>query len=138
MKRMADESEVKGWKYFDDEDDPDSISLRVVPKHTLVYEISGPMFFGAADRIGEITLKDFTKVLVIRMRGVPALDATAMHSLEQLYERCVANNVTMVFSHVNEQPMHTMQKDGFVEKVGEANFCPHIDDALKRASELIA
>lgn len=137
MKRMSDESEVRGWKYFDDEDDPDRIELRTVPHQVRVYEISGPMFFGAADRIGEITIKDFTKVLVIRMRGVPAVDATAMHSLEQLLERCEKHGVQMVLSHVNEQPFHTMEKDGFVEKVGRENFCAHIDDALSRANELI-
>ena len=137
MKRMSDEAEVKGWKYYDDdEDDPDAIELRKVPEHVRVYEISGPMFFGAADRIAEITLKEFTKCLVIRMRSVPALDATAMHSLEQLYDRCEAHNVTLIFSHVNEQPMHTMEKDGFVEKVGRDNFCSHIDDALKRAESM--
>lgn len=140
MKRMSDESEVKGWKYFDEDDtdsDPDHIELRTVPQEVRVYEISGPMFFGAADRIAGISLKDFTKCLVIRMRGVPALDATAMHSLEALYEKCKENNVQIVFSHVNEQPMKTLEKGGFVELVGAKNFCSHIDAALERASEII-
>lgn len=137
MKRMSDESEVKGWKYFDPETDPDNIELKQVPTSVRVYEISGPMFFGAADRIAEITLKDFTKILIIRMRAVPALDATAMHSLEQLYERCERENVQMIFSHVNEQPLHTMEKDGFVEKIGKENFCEHIDDALIRSKEIL-
>ena len=70
------------------------------------------------------------------MRGVPAIDATAMHSFEELYNRCKKNNVTLVFSHVNEQPMSTMEKDGFVDLVGRENFRPHIDDALARAAEL--
>ena len=95
------------------------------------------MFFGAADRLADITLKDFTKCLVIRMRGVPAVDATAMHSLEQLHEDCKRHNVQLVFSHVNEQPYKTMQKDGFVDLVGADNFCSHIDDALARASTLL-
>lgn len=137
MKRMSDEAEVRGWKYFDDDNDPDAIDLRSVPQQVRVYEISGPMFFGAADRITEITLKDFTKVLVIRMRGVPALDATAMHSLENLLEKCKKSDVELVFSHVNEQPYHTMEKDGFIEKVGADHFCAHIDDALAFATELI-
>ncbi len=136
MKRMADESSVRGWTYIDPDDDPDSIELRKVPQHVRVYEISGPMFFGATDRLLDITLKDFTKVLVIRMRAVPALDASAMHSLDQLYDRCAKNGVKMVFSHVNEQPYKTMEKDGFVKKIGEENFCKHIDDALKRAGEI--
>ena len=136
MKRMSEEAEIKGWKYFDDENDPDAIELRTVPQSVRVYEISGPMFFGAADRIAEITLKDFTKCLVIRMRGVPAVDATAMHSLELLYENCKKNEVQLVFSHVNEQPFHTMEKAGFVDKIGRDNFCKHIDDALERASQI--
>ncbi len=136
MKRMSEESRVKGWKYYDPEDDPDGADLKDIPKHVRVYEISGPMFFGDAEQIAEISFKDFTKALVIRMRGVPAIDATAMHSFEQLYDRCKKNGVQLVFSHVNEQPMNTMVKDGFVELVGSENFLPHIDEALKRASEI--
>ena len=139
IKRMSEEAEVSGWKYYEDaEDDPDSIDLRVVPQQVRVYEISGPMFFGVAERIAEITLKDFTRCLVIRMRGVPAIDATAMRSLEQLYERCEKNHVQLVFSHVNEQPRRTMEKNGFVERIGAENFCAHIDEALARASQIAA
>ncbi len=137
MKRMAEETSVSGWEYFDPDTDPDNIELKQVPKDVRVYEISGPMFFGAADKITEITLKEFTKVLVIRMRAVPALDATAMHGLETLAEKCEKKGVKIVFSHVNEQPMHTMEKDGFVERIGRDNFCAHIDDALARAQQLI-
>ena len=136
MKRMSEESRVRGWKYFDPEDDPEGTDLKDIPKHVRVYEISGPMFFGDAEQIAEISIKDFTKALVIRMRGVPAIDATAMHSFEQLYERCNKNGVQLVFSHVNEQPMNTMMKDGFVDLVGRENFLPHIDEALKRAAQI--
>ena len=136
MKRMADEATLTGWKYFDQDTDPDDIEYKKVPLQVRVYEISGPMFFGASDLISQMSLKDFTKVLVIRMRSVPALDATAMHSLEVLYERCKRHGVILVFSHVNEQPMRTMKKAGFYDMIGEENFCPHIDDALNRAEEL--
>ena len=134
LRRMSEESEVKSWKYIEDENDPDSIMLRKVPKHVRVYERSGPMFFGAADRIATISVKDFTRCLVIRMRAVNALDATAMHSLEELYDKLSKKHIAVVFSHVNEQPMHVMQKAGFVEKVGSENFCEHIDEALERAA----
>jgi SulP family sulfate permease len=136
MKRMSEESRVHGWKYYDPEDDPDGPELKNIPKHVRVYEISGPMFFGDAEQIAEISFKDFTRALVIRMRGVPAIDATAMHSFEQLYDKCKRNGVQLVFSHVNEQPMSTMEKGGFVDMVGRENFKPHIDEALKRAAEL--
>ncbi len=137
MKRMSDEAEVRGWKYYTDENDPESIELREIDTRIRVYEISGPLFFGAADRIADITTKDFTKVLVIRMRGVPAVDATAMHSLEQLYDRCEKAGVKIVFSHVNEQPYKTMVKAGFAAKIGEENFTPKIDAALERAEALL-
>lgn len=136
MKRMSEVTEVEGWKYVDDETDADSISLRKVPENTLVYEFSGPLFFGAADKILQVTFKENTNCLIMRMRSVSALDATAMHNLEQLHKECTRRNIRMIFSHVNEQPMSAMEKDGFVEKVGAENFCAHIDDALKRAEDL--
>ena len=134
MKRMSDESVVSGWKYYDPEEDPDGPDLKELPKHVRVYEISGPMFFGDADRLAEVHFKDFTKVIIFRMRGVPALDASAMHAMEQLFDRCKEANIQMVFSHVNEQPMKIMKKSGFVDKVGKENFKAHIDDAIEWAS----
>jgi SulP family sulfate permease len=133
MKRMSDVTEVEGWKYVDDEDDPDSISLRVVPEHTLVYEISGPMFFAAADKILKIAVHEDTKCLILRMRSVSAIDATAMHSLEELYKKYENKGIQIILSHVNEQPKLVMDKAGFSEKIGAENFCSHIDEALERA-----
>ena len=81
-------------------------------------------------------MPETTNCLIIRMRSVNALDATAMHNLEQLYHKCKDKHVQLILSHVNEQPMKVMQKAGFVEYVGELNFCAHIDDAIKRAEDL--
>ena len=136
MKKMSDVSSVQGWKYYDPEEDPDGLDLKKVPKHVRVYEITGPMFFGDADQLAGVSFKDFTKVIIIRMRGVPAIDATAMHSLEQLLDRCEKEGIKLVLSHVNEQPYKTMEKSGFVERIGKDNFRPHIDDALEWASKL--
>jgi SulP family sulfate permease len=136
MKRMSEVTVVTSWKYADDDEDPDSITLRDVPKNTLVYEISGPMFFGAADKLLQIGVKEDTNCLILRMRSVNAIDATAMRNLEKLYDVCVKRNIVLVLSHVNEQPMSIMKKAGFDKKVGEQNFGSHIDEALKRAAEL--
>lgn len=130
MKRMSEETVITGWKYPDTQDDPESIELKVVPKHVRVYEISGPLFFGASDKILDISLKDFTKCLILRMRAVPALDATAMSSLEVLYKKCKAQGVTLVLSHVNPQPLDVMKKSGFYDTIGSENFASHIDEAL--------
>lgn len=136
MKRMSDVTEVEGWKYIDDEEDKDSISLRVVPKNTVVYEVSGPLFFGAADKILAIAPDENTNCVILRMRSVGALDATAMHNFEQFHEKCKEKDIQLIFSHVNEQPMRVMQKSGFCDMIGNENFCPHIDDALRRAQDL--
>lgn len=136
MKRMSDVTEVEGWKYLDDETDAGSISLRQVPKNTLVYEMTGPLFFGAADKILHIAVKENTNCLVLRMRSVNAIDATAMHNFESLLSTCQKKKVQLILSHVNEQPMNVMKKSGFYEMVGQENFCEHIDAALKRAEEL--
>ncbi len=136
MKRMSDVTEVEGWKYIDDEEDKDSLTLRSVPKNTLVYEMTGPLFFGAADKILRIAVKEDTNCLVLRMRSVNAIDATAMHNFEALLDTCKKKNVQLILSHVNEQPMQVMQKSGFYAAVGAENFCEHIDAALKRAEEL--
>ena len=89
------------------------------------------------DRISDITLKDFTKYLIIRMRGAPSLDATGMNALESLHQYCDESGVRLIFSHVNSQPMKTMQHAGFVDLVGKENFRANIDDASARAAELI-
>ena len=137
LKRMSEESGVVGWKYYDPDDDPDGMDLKPLPAQVRVYEIFGPMFFGSSSQIDTMNFRDETKVIIIRMRGVPALDATAMHSLESFYDRCQTKGIQLVFSHVNEQPLNTMQKDGFVEKVGKENFRPHIDDAIEWAKTLL-
>ena len=139
MKRMSDVTEVEGWKYIDEDDeaaqDPDALSLRVVPANTFVYEVSGPLFFGAADKILKITVSEGQKCLVLRLRSVSAIDATAMHNLEQLHRDCEKKGVQLILSHVNEQPMNVMKKAGFVDKIGEGNICTHIDEALARAEK---
>ncbi len=137
MYRMSEVTQVEGWKDFDPENDPDSIDLRVLPEHTLIYEISGPMFFASAGKILQISPKEDTKALVLRMRSVSTIDATAMRNLEILFEDCRNRGVQLIMSHVNEQPMKVIHKAGFDQKLGEDNFCAHIDDALARAQKIV-
>lgn len=136
MKRLSDETEVRGWKYYCDEDS-EVTHLRELPKSVRVYEINGPMFFGMTDQIAEISVKEFTRYLIIRMRGVPSLDSSAMNALENLREYCAENDVQFIISHANEQPMKTMERAGFVEKVGREHFRTSIDDAIAHARELL-
>ena len=137
MKRMADVTEAHTWVDVDDEDtDPDAIFLKKIPPRTRVYEINGPMFFAAIDKYKYILHDWDIDILCIRMRNVPAIDATGVEALNRIVQRCEKHGVQVIFSHVNEQPMHAMEKAGFLDKVGAENFCPHIDTALERAAVL--
>lgn len=134
MKRMSDETEVKGWIYEQAEDD--SYKLADVPKAIRVFEISGPLFFGMTDRIANITTKEYTKCLIIRMRSVPAVDATALNALQDLFENCHKKGITVIISHLNEQPLNSFKKAGLYDKIGAENFKLHIDEALEYAKSI--
>jgi len=134
MTRMANVAVIKEWKYVEDEDAQGR--FRHVPEHVMVYEIDGPMFFGAADQIPHIDPRETRRVMILRMRSVPALDITALNSLARLWKECQRHRVQLILSHVNEQPLSVMRKSGFYEAVGEEWFCPNIDTALELASKL--
>ena len=146
MKRMSDVTDVSGWKYIRDvhlpeeENDPEQLSLKEVPEGTEVFEVNGPMFFGAVDKLLRLkhqTMKKDTKVVIIRMRGVPAIDATAMNTLRDVTKDLNKYGITVIFSHVLEQPRSIMDKNGFIDMIGSKNFCENIDAALARANELL-
>ena len=137
IKRMSEETKAESWVYTDDDTVAVNENLRKLPAEIRVYEVSGPLFFGASDAIEHIVVEESAKCLVLRMRAVPALDSTAMNALTALTKTCESKGVTIVFSHVNEQPMNVMKKAGFVALAGEENFCPNITAALERAEEII-
>lgn len=138
MKRMADVTESHAWVYKseDEENDPDNILLKNVPKHTKVFEINGPMFFAVSEKFTYDTIEADVKALCIRMRSVPAIDATGIQTLKNIIKLCERHSIHVVFSHVNEQPYNAMEKAGLVDRVGVENFCSHIDTALERCGEL--
>ena len=137
IKRMSEETRVDSWVYVDDDTPEIDDHLARLPLAIRVYEITGPLFFGASDAIEHIVVKDFTKCLILRMRSVPALDSTALNALKDLVDTCEKKGITIVFSHVNEQPMKVMKKAGFIELVGKEHFCPNIAAALKHAEDCI-
>lgn len=135
MKRMADVTNVSEWVYPAD-NEATKKNLKKVPKNTKVFEITGPMFFAAADKLLSVTGHNSHDIIILRMRSVPAMDASALNSLNSVYHACEKTNTTLIFSHVNPQPMSVMKKAGFDKLVGKENFCANIDEALKRAEKL--
>lgn len=144
MRRMSEISnvgiitkEVRGD--FDMDDDPHAIEHREVPDGVEVFEVNGPFFFGMIDSFKNAisNIKKPPVVLVIRIRNVPAVDATAIHVLRHLYFQCRRDGTTLVFSGVHDQPLEAFRKSGFLDKIGKKNFLENIDEALVRASEIL-
>lgn len=140
MKRMSDVTQVESWKYITDMDyeKQDEKELKDVPKGVLVYEISGPLFFAVADKMVNIqnSIREDTKVVILRMRSVPAIDATALNNLSDMHAALKEQGITLIFAHVNHQPRIAFEKHGFTKTVGKENFCGNIDQALIRAKKL--
>ena len=145
MRRMAEVTNISVLTHeftdpVDDfEHDPNAVRNRSIPEGVQVYEITGPFFFGAAetfkDRVGRIAGKP--KVLIIRMRHVPAIDSTGLHALRELIHRSRGEGILVILSDVHAQPVVALDRSGLYDELGEENIHGNIDDALNRAREYL-
>ncbi len=120
-------------------EDPQAIALREVPAGVEVFEVNGPFFFGMTDTFWN-ALRNVERpvpVLVIRIRNVPAIDATGLHVLQELYKKCLKDNTQLIFSGVLAQPLSVFTQSGFLHEVGIENFFESIDEALAKAKEIL-
>ncbi len=136
MQRMSAQSNVINVTR-----DEDSLVnyAQMFPKGIEVYEISGPFFFGAAKKYRE-TIRQFgneAKVLVIRMRHVPFMDATGARNFSAMLDDLREINVKIVLSGVNESVFKELNKTGIVEKLDSKNVCSNFDIASQRAKEVL-
>ena len=133
MKRMADVARIRVWKKNGEDSGADSERLKDIPENTQVIEFEGPMFFASSEKFNSIPFNEGVTTVILRMRNVPALDATAMRALYDIYRTCKASGLTLILSHTNEQPLSVMKKAGFYDELGEEYFLPNIDAALEYA-----
>ncbi len=119
--------------------DPNAIDKRDVPHGVEVFEIYGPFFFGAADKFKETAKSVFgtVRVVILRMRSVPAIDATGIHVLREFLHSTRRHDVQLILSGVHAQPVFALQRDGLWDEIGEENIFGHIDDALDRAHDIL-
>lgn len=120
-------------------EDPQAIALRHVPADVEVFEVNGPFFFGMADTFWN-ALRNIERpvpVLIIRIRNVPAIDATGLHVLQDLNKKCRKEKTQLIFSGVSKQPLTVFTQSGFLNELGAENFCPSIDEALARARAVL-
>ena len=139
LKRMADVAQVRQWVEKDEHDDSElseNTDLKYVPQNAVVYELFGALFFGAANDFLNIEHEEGKNALILRMRNVPAMDVSGLDALEETLEICQKRGITLILSHVNDQPYRVMEKAGFIDKIGEENLCANIDSSLARAASL--
>jgi SulP family sulfate permease len=143
MKRMSDVSNVNISKMDASEESEDGNfdfmeeNKKIkTPKNVQIYEINGPFFFGAADKFFDAlkSLGSKTNTLIIRMRNVPAMDATALHAFRRMIDLCEHKKIRLIISGINTQPQSVLDKAGLTEKIGKNEFFEYIEDAIK-ASE---
>ena len=127
MKRMSDVTEAYGRTEISESTDDNT----KVPENTMVFEITGPIFFGASTKIADVIRSCDKQVLILRMKSVPAIDATGLHSIETIIEQCKKQNKTLILAHVNEQPMKALKKAKLLEEIRLAD---NIDAALGMAN----
>lgn len=139
MKRMADVSYVDIKSLDDSEEEDDDFNFVVESKKIetsegiQIYEINGPFFFGAADKfleaIGELGYK--TKTLIIRMRNVPAMDATALNAFKRMLHICKHKKINVLVTEINEQPLNVLKKSEMHDEIGQEYFFEKIEDAIQ-------
>ncbi len=144
MRRMAEVTEV-GYittmmnQEEADASDPMTLATRAVPKDVEVFEVNGPFFFGAADRFKDALSRIARppKVLILRLRHVPSVDATALQAVEYVYEKARHEGTILLLSGVHAQPLIALERSGLLEHIGEDNVHADIDDALDRARQVL-
>ena len=116
------------------------IQLKPIPRDTIVFEISGPLFFGAVEKFVLIRrqVTHRTKVIILRMSSVPSIDVTALDSLSELHRDLKKSGVSLVLSHIHEQPLRVLRTSGVYDAIGADHFYYNIDDALAYAAKIAA
>jgi len=139
IKRIADSTQITRVDAASEtEGEHHSIVGKEVPKEVQIFRIFGSFSFGVADRL-ETALKragDEPKVIILRMRKVLYMDATGLNALEDLVEKLHGKGRHLILVGPHAQPYVTMERGGFITKLGTENVCSDIDAALKRAASL--
>ncbi|MEF9998215.1 MAG: SulP family inorganic anion transporter [Lachnospiraceae bacterium] len=105
----------------------------------MLYEINGPLFFGASSSFADVMNKvDIqTNIIILKMTHVSTMDATALNALKQIDQRCRNHHILLLYSELNHQPAKLLNKTGFTTLIGEDRFFDTTEDAINVANEII-
>lgn len=123
----------------DTETGANAVRGKDVPPGVVLFRFEGPLFFAAAEKL-EFALRAHTgkpRIIILRMRHVPMMDATGMKAIEVAWEKMHRDGVSVLVTAIQPQPMKVMFESGLADRIGMENFCPDIDDALARARKIL-
>ena len=128
---VTPESEVEGAGSH-------SILGKDVPEGVILFRIEGPLFFAAAEKLERALNASggVPKVVIFRMRNVPAMDASGLHAFEVAVDKLHRQKSKVYLTAVQPQPMKVMYESGFVDRLGMHKFCADTDHALQLVREL--
>jgi sulfate permease, SulP family len=144
MAKMTQFSSVKQLTtHLDDREDEKStedLEHFKVPKGAVVYEINGPLFFGAAYKFKDAirVIADNPRVLIVRMRNVPIIDATGIRTLLEVEQECIAQGTKLILSEItNEAVLEELKNSRLLFMIGKANVVTTLQDAINRSQQIL-
>lgn len=120
--------------------DEDAVSNYVIPADVQVFEITGPLFFGAAHKFKDAMkiVEKPPKVLILRMRLVPMIDATGIRTLQEVFKESKHSGTTLILSGVSSpQVMHELKESRLLFAIGKANIKDNFKDAIDRCQIIL-
>lgn len=134
MKKMSESFEINTVSK-----ERESDTHKYINNEILVYELAGPMFFGASTRFMEI-MKDMnvdSNILILRMQNVPIIDGTSVDSLKKIIEYCQKNHIMVLYAELKPQPYKVLQKFGCEKRMGKERFFDTMEEAFAFAEEIV-
>lgn len=119
--------------------DEKSINKYNIPNEVEVFELSGPLFFGAAYKFKDAikVIEKKPKVLIVRMRNVPVIDATGLHTIKDVLHMCRHDKIQLIVSDIQPQVLEEFRKARLLFRIGKRYVTDDLEIALRRANEVL-
>ena len=140
MKRMSEIQNIKLITSDAAEDAQEEPMMNYpTPKGVEIYEVDGPLFFGAAHQFDELDriVSEKPNVRILRFRNVTMIDSTALNAIKSFYDKSRKNNIKLLITGLHAQPLNEMVKSNLFDLIGEENVFGNMKDALGRAHKIL-
>lgn len=143
VKRMSENKLIENVSHemeIDFSESDDSEMRKHIDSRIAIYEVNGPLFYGVVNTFLDILneLRSTTRILILRLKNVNSMDATALQALKQLEKRCKSQKILILYAEIKPQPQNVLCISGFADKIGQDRFFMTTKEAAQAANEIIA